>query len=82
MQDISSLTRDQTCAPLHWEFGVLTTRPLGESVFGVWGGGDGQITSWTLEGVYVAQLLSRKTKGKTLNLGCLACREALPCTLP
>ena len=38
MQDISSLTRDQTCAPLHWEFGVLTTRPLGESVFGVWGG--------------------------------------------
>ena len=34
MQDISSLTRDQTCAPLHWEFGVLTTRPLGESLFG------------------------------------------------
>ena len=29
MQDPSSLTRGQSCAPLHWELRVLTTGPLG-----------------------------------------------------
>ena len=28
----TSLTRDQTCAPLHWEHGALTTGPPGTSL--------------------------------------------------
>ena len=29
----SSLTRDQTLDPLHWEHRVLATRPLGKSLY-------------------------------------------------
>ena len=31
MWNLSSLTRDQTCAPLHWKRGVLTTGTPGKS---------------------------------------------------
>ena len=32
MQDLSSLTREQTCCPsLHWKCGVLTNEPQGTS---------------------------------------------------
>ena len=31
MQDLSFLTRDQTCAPMQWKRAVLTNRPPGKS---------------------------------------------------
>ena len=30
--DLSSLTRDQTCCPLHWKQRILTTGPPGKSL--------------------------------------------------
>ena len=32
MQDLGSLTRDQTCAPVQWKRRVLTTGPPGKSL--------------------------------------------------
>ena len=36
MWDLSSLTRHQTCAPLHWEHGVFTAGPPGKPYVYCW----------------------------------------------